>query len=83
MHTSNSFTDIKSPLLYYNNISKSAGHTKIIEEGQEDEIAFSDKSQNCCVCFVSIVDPVSAISEIRDPDKSEDTTLFSSIQWLQ
>ena len=49
MHTSNSFTDIKSPLLYYNNISKSAGHTKIIEEGQEDEIAFSDKSQNCCV----------------------------------
>jgi two-component system, OmpR family, response regulator ChvI len=69
MHTSNSFTDIKSPLSYYDTIFKSAGHTKIIEEGQEDEIAFSDKSQNCCVCFVSIVDSISAISEIKDPDK--------------
>jgi hypothetical protein len=49
MHTSNSFTDIKSTSLYYNTTSKSAGHTKIIEEG--------------------MIDPVSAISEIRDPDK--------------
>jgi two-component system, OmpR family, response regulator ChvI len=69
MHTK-IFNDIKSTSLYYNISSKSEDRTKITEEGEEEnEIAFSDKSQDCCVCFVSMVDPISAISEIRDPDK--------------
>src|SRR6188472_4582791 len=38
-------------------------------EGQEDEIAFSDKSQNCCVFFVSMVDSISATSGIKNPEK--------------
>jgi two-component system, OmpR family, response regulator ChvI len=70
MHTTKIFNDIKSTSLYYNTSSKSEDRTKITEEGEEEnEIAFSDKSQDCCVCFVSMVDPISAISEIRDPDK--------------
>jgi two-component system, OmpR family, response regulator ChvI len=39
-------------------------------EGEEDEIAFSDKSQNCCVCFVSMVDSISATSGIKNPEKT-------------
>jgi len=39
-------------------------------EGQEDEIAFSDKSQNCCVFFVSMVDSISATSGIKNPEKT-------------
>jgi two-component system, OmpR family, response regulator ChvI len=38
--------------------------------GEEDEIAFSDKSQNCCVCFVSMVDSISATSGIKNPEKT-------------
>jgi hypothetical protein len=69
MHTTNSFDDSKSASSYYNTTSKSEDSTNITEEGEEKEIVFSDKSQKCCVCFVSMVDPVSTISGIRDPDK--------------
>ncbi|MFL6402913.1 MAG: hypothetical protein ACJ71M_05500 [Nitrososphaeraceae archaeon] len=70
MHTTKSFNDSKSTSSYYNTTtSKLDEITKITEEGEENEIVFSYKTQNCCVCFVSIVDPVSAMSEIKDPDK--------------
>ena len=36
-------------------------------EEEENEIAFSSKSQNCCVCFVSMVDSIEATFEIKDP----------------
>ena len=39
------------------------------EEEEEKEIAFSSKSQNCCVCFVSMVDSIEATFEIKDPEK--------------
>jgi two-component system, OmpR family, response regulator ChvI len=35
----------------------------------QKEISFSSKSQSYCVCFVSMVDSVEVISEIKDPDK--------------
>jgi len=35
----------------------------------QKEISFSNKSQSYCVCFVSMVDSVEVISEIKDPDK--------------
>jgi hypothetical protein len=69
MHTRNSFNNSKTTS-YYNTISNSENRNKITERGEgENEITFSDKSQNCCVCFVIMTGPVSAISEIRDPDK--------------
>ena len=69
MHTSNSFNNSKTTS-YYNTTSNLENGNKITDEGEgENEITFSDKSQNCCVCFVIMADPVSAISEIRDPDK--------------
>ena len=39
-------------------------------EEEENEIAFSSKSQNCCVCFVSMVDSIEATFEIKDPEKT-------------
>jgi hypothetical protein len=72
MHTSKSFNDSKSTSSYYNTTTSiSENGTKITEEGEEreNEITFSDKSRNCCVCFVSMLDPVDAIAELRDPDK--------------
>ena len=39
-------------------------------EREENEIAFSDKSQNCCVCFVSMVDSIRATSGIKNPEKT-------------
>ena len=69
MHTSNSFNNSKTTS-YYNTTSNLENENKITDEGEgENEITFYDKSQNCCVCFVIMTDPVSAISEIRDPDK--------------
>ncbi len=70
MHT-NSFNDSKSTSSYYNTTSISENGTKITEEVEEreNEITFSDKSRNCCVCFVSMLDPVDAIAELRDPDR--------------
>ena len=46
--------------MYYNTTSKSEHNTEITEEGEENEIVFSDKSRKCCVCFVSMVDPINA-----------------------
>jgi hypothetical protein len=69
MHTSNSFNNSETTS-YYNTTSNLENGNKITDEGEgENEITFSDKSQNCCVCFVIMTYPVSAISEIRDPDK--------------
>jgi two-component system response regulator ChvI len=42
----------------------------IEEKEEENEIAFSDKSQNCCVCFVSMVDSIKATSGIKNPEKT-------------
>jgi two-component system, OmpR family, response regulator ChvI len=70
MHTSKSFNNSTTTSSYYNTTSKSENGTKITEEGEaENEITFSDKSQNCCVCFVIMTDPLSAITELKDPDK--------------
>jgi hypothetical protein len=81
MHTSKSFNDSKSTSSYYNT-TISENRTNIMEAEGENEITFSDKSQSCCVCFVSMADPVGPIGELIQI-KSENTTLFSSIQLLQ
>ena len=60
MYTSKGFNGSKSTPLYYNTTSKSEHNTEITEEGEENEIVFSDKSRKCCVCFVSMVDPINA-----------------------
>jgi hypothetical protein len=70
MHTSKSFNNSTITSSYYNTASKSENGTNITEEGEgENEITFSDKSQNCCVCFVIMTDPLSAMTELKDPDK--------------
>ncbi len=70
MHISKSFNHGKGTSSYYNIISNSDDYTKITVEGEEqNEIVFSDKSQNCCVCFVSMADYVGAVSKIRDPEE--------------
>jgi hypothetical protein len=35
---------------------------------QEDEISFV-KAQNCCVCFVDVVDSIRVTSSINNPEK--------------
>ena len=70
MHISKSFNHGKGTSSYYNIISNSDDYTKITVEGEEqNEIVFSYKSQNCCVCFVSMADYVGAVSKIRDPEE--------------
>ncbi len=39
------------------------------EREDEEEISFSNKSQSCCVCFVSMIDSIETTILIRDPDK--------------
>ena len=36
---------------------------------EEEEISFSSKSQNYCVCFVSMVDSIEITFEIKDSEK--------------
>ena len=47
---------------------------------EEDEISFI-RAQDCCVCFVDIVDSTKVTSSINNPEKI--TTRFFLIQWPQ
>jgi hypothetical protein len=49
--------------------SKIRNDAKIEEEEEEEEISFSRKSQNYCVCFVSMVDSIEITFEIKDAEK--------------
>ena len=63
MHISKSFNHGKGTSSYYNTISNSEDYTKITGEGEEqNEIVFSYKSQNCCVCFAQNVAAITVVS---------------------
>ena len=47
----------------------STSPSKIGNDAKIEEISFSSKSQNYCVCFVSMVDSIEFTFEIKDAEK--------------